>query len=578
MNLNLETWKKDWRLMDAFFDEGEIACIKKSLQDLTVRHVVYCSFENRFARSGGLAAVTDRILPCFNARKDIQRVVLMTPFYPHIIDESQLEKTRESVDIFYDKKKIKLEILKYTHKDNGGVKGDIHEYYLKAPGFFEARNAINDPYIYRENNRELNDNAIRENALFFSKAVPRAVKAVGLESGIVFHLQEWQTALIALTAKIAVLSGDLTSCGTVQTMHNPFDSYIPPGELGKIIHDKYFQRYLRFTEAKGHTAYQLGLQLVDAPVTTVSGHFARELTADILQTHYFAPHLQDIFLKSGVWGVNNGMFVDFPPEFSSKDAYGLEEIKKIKMEKRKALLGILDRYRPPGRFGQLTYKGESITRLPREIPLLVMSGRLDPIQKGFDILLQAVERFDEDEIKVILTPMPVKTPDLDYFYEVAHKCRGNVTVFPMRMAEGFHELQTGCTFGIMPSIYEPFGAAVEYMVNGTVTIARQTGGLAGQIDGGRCGFLYKEDPEYYNLENIRSFIASADNVRDRKNNPWAADMAEHLYHTIKEAARLYREQPEVYYGFIRGGLQKAGEFNWESNAEKYMKFFRMVNR
>ncbi|NIM17186.1 MAG: glycosyltransferase [Candidatus Aminicenantes bacterium] len=564
-------------MMKVFFDEGEIGDIKQRLQNLAVRHVVYCSFENRFAKSGGLAAVTTRILPLFNALKDIQQVVLMTPFYPHIIAENKLEKTGKYAEMVYDKKKIKIEILKYTLKDKGDGKEDIHEYYLKAPGFFEVRNPINDPYLYHEYNQELNNNAIRENALFFSKAVPLAVKAIGLESDIVFHLQEWQTTLIALTAKIAMLSGDLTSCGTVQTMHNPFDSYILPEALGKIVDEKYFKRYLRFTKGKGHTAYQLGLQLVDAPITTVSDNFAKEFITDILQTQHFAPHLQDIFLKNGVWGVNNGMFKEFPPEFSSKDQYTLEEIKKIKLEKRKALLEILDRYNPPERFGQLTYKGKSITHLPRRIPLLVMSGRLDPNQKGFDILLQAVEQFTEDEIKVILTPMPVKASDLDYFYEVANKCKGNVTVFPIHMVEGFHELQTGSTFGIMPSIYEPFGAAVEYMVNGTVTIARQTGGLVNQIDSGECGFLFREDAEYYNLGNIRSFTAAADNIQRRKANPWAVNMTKHLYHTIKAAARLYREQPDVYYRFIRSGFQKARYFNWKTNAEAYMKIFRKVN-
>jgi glycogen synthase len=578
MKLHLETWKKDWRLMKVFFNEGEIAYIKKSLQNLTVRQVVYCSFENRFAKSGGLAAVATRILPSFNALKDIKQVILMTPFYPHIIAENKLEKTGKSIDILYDKKRIKIEILKFILKDKGGSKVDIPEYYLKAPGFFEARNPINDPYIYHENNQELNKNAIRENALFFSKAVPLVVKAVGLDKDIVFHLQEWQTTLIALTAKIAMLSGDLTSCGTVQTIHNPFDSYIPPEALGKIIDDKYVRRYLQFTEGKGQTAYQLGLQLVDAPIITVSENFAREFTTDILQTQHFAPHLQDIFLRSDVWGVNNGMFVDFPSEFSSRDRYTIEEIKKIKLEKRKALLEILDRYQPPERFGQLTYKGKSITCLPREIPLMVMSGRLDFNQKGFDILLQAAEQFAEDEIKVILTPMPVKASDLDYFYEVADKCRGNVTVFPIRMAEGFHELQTGSTFGIMPSIYEPFGAAVEYMVNGTVTIARQTGGLVNQIDSGENGFLFREDSKYYNRENIRAFIEAVDNAQRRKNNPWAVNMAKHLCQTIKEAVRLYREQPHIYYRFIRNGFQKACYFNWESNAEKYMTFFRMVTR
>jgi glycogen synthase len=95
-------------------------------------------------------------------------------------------------------------------------------------------------------------------------------------------------------------------------------------------------------------------------------------------------------------------------------------------------------------------------------------------------LLRAVEKFQEDEIKVILAPKPVRDSGLDYFYEASCKCRGNITVFPIHLEKGFQELQMGSTFGLMPSIYEPFGSAIEYLVNGTPAIFHDTGGLKSQ--------------------------------------------------------------------------------------------------
>ncbi len=571
---NTNQWQKNWGLMEAFFEKKEIETIKERLEKLEARNVVFCSFESRFARSGGLAAVTKTILPALAEIKEIEKVLLMTPFYPYIIDESKLTSTGiKPFDVMYGGESIKVELLKYTPGE-----GKIEEYYLKADGFFEARNPVNDPYWYFPGDPGRNEEAQRENALFFCKAVPFAMKALGIRENIVFHLQEWQTAVIALTCKQAMVKGTLKSCGCVQTMHNPFDSWIPAEMLTKITDNKKIREDKNFKARGGFTAYQLGLQLVDAPPTTVSEHFAGELTSDQLQTGHFADHLQEILKKSGVVGVNNGMFINFPPDFSWKEEYTVDEVKKIKLAKRKALLDILDSYHPKERFGQLTYQYKSIRQLPDNVPILVMSGRLDSFQKGYDILLRAVERFDRDEIKVILTPMPIKDSDLDYFYKVAwkQKCRGNVTVFPIRMEKGYQELQIGSTFGVMPSIYEPFGAAVEYMVNGTVNIARKTGGLIDQIQHQKNGFLYRESPEFYTLGNIKAFARDSDAVQKRGCNPWVQGMVDGLYNAIREAMDIYQNHADDYYRLIIEGFEQARTFTWQRAAQAYFDIYEKV--
>jgi glycogen synthase len=565
--------------MSAFFNDSEIKTIEKKLQSLKIRHVVFCSFESRFARSGGLAAVTIKILPYLKELKQIENVLLVTPFYPDIMDETKLTPTGITFDVEFNNKRVKVELLKYTVDSDRGY---VEEYYLKADGFFETRNSIDDPYGYFPEDPERNEAAARENALFYCKAVPHAVKAVGFNEDIVFHLQEWQTALISLTAKEAMLDGTLVSCGTVQALHNAFDQWMPAETMEKAgipaaaTVGRGFRRHPALRRRGGLTALEMGLQLVDGPVTTVSDRFAEELTEDRLQAEHFAPHLQDIFKKSGVYGVNNGLFIDFPPEYAQKETFTINEIKQIKKEKRENLLKILDTYHPPERFGRLTYKSGPITRLPQKMPILVMSARLDPYQKGFDILLRAVLKFAEDEVKVVLTPMPVKDSDLDYFREVAEKCSGNVTVFPIRMKEGYHELQLGSTFGIMPSIYEPFGAAIEYMVSGTVTIARKTGGLIDQVRHNECGFLYRERPQVYTTDNILSFAGTCDRVAHRTNNRWVEHMAEELYKTIKEATALYQNRPGDYYRMIKEGFKQARTFTWGKAAEKYSRVFEKV--
>jgi glycogen synthase len=576
IKLNLKKWRRDWKLMSVFFNGDEIAYITDRLKNLKIYNAVLCSFENRFAKSGGLAAVTTNILPFLKEINNIQSVILMTPYYPLIMSGSKLISTGISFNVLFNNKTIKVELLEYNLRYGKPQKGSLKEYYLKAEGFFGAGNGLKDPYTYDEKSKERSGAILNENAVFFCKAVPLALNALNIRENIIFHLHEWQTALISLTAKEAMLNGKLKSCGTVQTMHNSYDSKISWDYILKLLDGPRRQKVAGFP-GEGLSFYQIGLQLVDAPVTTVSEHFARELTSDIIQAEQYAPHLHSILTTSGVYGIDNGMFVDFSPEFQKREKHSLDEIREIKLKNRRALLRVLSTCKPSERFGDLTYHGGTISKLPDNIPIIVMTGRLDTVQKGYYVLLRAIEKFSEDEIKVILAPMPVHHANLDYFYEVACKCKGNVTVFPLRMEKGYHELQTGATFGVMPSIYEPFGAAVEYMASGTVNIGRATGGLVDQIDR-KCGFLYKEDSVFCILENVRSFIESADIVQMRKTNPWAQSMADNLYEVLRKAINVYQNHPDDYYQMILNGFKKAKQFNWEANAKKYYQVYEMVSK
>lgn len=581
MALELDGWTKNWHLMNSFFTEAELTTIKSRLKNFQPQYIVLCSFENRFARSGGLAAATIRVLPYLNSLNGVKQAFLLTPYYPLISsDNNKLQSTGIIFTVHFSGKEIPVEILKYSPAAPQGEAGvSVVEYYLKADGFFNSVNELKDPYIYHHDNMERNNLALKENSLFFCAAAPLALQALGFREDIVFHLQEWQTAAIALTAKLAILKDILVSAGTVQTMHNPFDTFLELEDLKKIAETKYYKRYHKHHSA-GLTAYQLGLQLVDGPITTVSKNFALEFVTDIFQTFHFASHLQDILKFNRVYGVNNGTFEDALPEYQAaeQEPDPLNAIKKIKLEKRRTLLKELIEYKPAKRFGELTYKDKPLDMdFPEEIPIIVMSGRLDPVQKGYDILLRAMERFGKDEIKVVLTPMPVKASDLNFFQKVAKRSHGCVTIFPIRMERGYKELQTGSTFGVMPSIYEPFGAAIEYMTLGTVTIARATGGLVDQVEHEKSGFLFKEEPYNYCWENIHTYNHTAFSVEARSENPWVMNMVDRLYETLLKAVTLYRHQPEVYYQMILNGFKKALSFNWDSSAYEYWQTYQKIN-
>jgi glycogen synthase len=576
MKSYLSRWRRDWKLMSLFFTGAEISLITERLKNLQIRNVVFCSFENRFAKSGGLASVMINILPYLKDINTIPSVVLMTPFYPALISRSKLKTTRKHFSLLFANRKINVEILESTQMYSSPGKGIIKEYYLKSDLFFNTSEKLKDPYCYHESDTKKSNEQLRNNALFYCKAVPHALNALGIKEDIVCHLNEWQTALISLTAKEAMTSGMLTSCGTVQTIHNSYDAQFSWETLARLV-DRSRRKKLASLPGDGLSSYQIGLQLVDAPITTVSSNFAAELTSDLIQTKHYAPHLQNILKSSIPIGINNGMFVDYSPSFPAREKHTLAELRTIKLKNRQTLLKTLSTYKPKERFGMLTYKGRTIMKLPDHVPIIVMTGRLDPLQKGYFVLLRAVEKFAEDEIKVILAPLPARKSDLDYFYEVACKCNGNVTVFPFRMNRGYQELQTGSTFGIMPSVYEPFGAAVEYMANGTVNIGRSTGGLVDQIDKG-CGFLYKEDAVFHTQNNVKAFVESSDLMQTRKTNPWIQSMADNLYEVIIKAVDIYQNHPDNYYRLIKNGFRKAGYFSWKKSARKYYKIYNMIRK
>jgi len=564
---------RNWGLISTFFDQREIKFLRSRIEEMPVRQIVYCSFENRLAKSGGLGAVVTSLLPHLNRLPGIERVVLLTPFHACISDLSRVVSTGNRFPILFEGRKIEVEIL--TSSPSFRMAPGVEEYYLASDGFFQAENRIADPYLHDPDNAERNRYLLRRDALFYCATAPQAASRLGLDSETIFHLQEWQTSLLTLTLKQALLEGKLQSVGCVQTLHNPYDDFIPLPELKEILDIGQWEKCRDRVAANGYTALQIGLQLVDGPVTTVSDTFAREMTTDIIQTGYFAPHLQGILRSHPPVGIANGRFIDFPPALPANSANDIGKITAFKEQYRAELLEVLSGYRPASRFGALTWRNRSIRGLPGNIPILVMSGRLDWNQKGFDILIRSLARFAKDEIKIVLAPLPQTESDMVPFRAVATARRGDITVFPMRMSRGYQELLRGATFGLMPSIYEPFGAAVEYMVNGTPTLARRCGGLADQVIDGETGLLFRETDEYYRREHIDRYMTERE-IDARATNPWATSMVDALAQGISRGMDLFQNHHDRYLEMIGRGLVQATRFDWGESALRYLDAYRAV--
>ena len=110
--------------MSLFFTGAEISLITERLKNLHIKNVVFCSFENRFAKSGGLASVMINILPFLKEVNSIPAVLLVTPFYPALMSRSKLKTTRKHFSLLFANRKINVEILESTQKYSKPGKGD----------------------------------------------------------------------------------------------------------------------------------------------------------------------------------------------------------------------------------------------------------------------------------------------------------------------------------------------------------------------------------------------------------------------------------------------------------------------
>lgn len=529
--------------------------------------IVYATWENPFAKGGGIFAVAS------NYGAELVRqgrdLVLLSPYHTFLsssprpgVDVQEVARGR----VEYDGANVEFGV--HEHLDRNGCRWLL----VKAPPFFEDGADQTDPYQPYE--------GLLRQALFFSKVAPFALAAAGLTKNLILHLQDWQAAGIALTAKEAVFAGVIESCASVLTMHNPYDRSMETRNL-RLLSDK-----------APSTVYEWMIPLLDGPLSTVSDAFAAELTSDPLQTGCFATHLQHLLGSLGVTGVNNGLFGK-PAEAYSEAARAAAKagspgpILDEKLAKRRGMLEILAGLNDSRTIGSLDFD-HLLTR--DDIPVFMMFGRLDPGQKGFDVLAQSIETLCERRVdaRFILAPSVLdqnspfagsedtrrQMAAVAQLGLLAHRLPGRVVIYPFRMEAGYMEAMGGSTFAVMPSLYEPFGGATEPFLVGTPVIARKTGGLQQQVVDGKTGFLFRETPEgdQQLLEAEWRHLQSA-GVTDRMKIGLYREIVAALTSAIEAACEFHRSNPTAYAAMLPNLAAKAREFSWSKTAAEYQRIY-----
>ena len=565
----LDSWSRPLNAQRVWFTNEEFRNIETRRQSIELDEatIAYCVYENPFARSGGIFAVSDRYSQTLKARG--QKSVVISPYHDKLQSAPNVEQVDllGSCTVWFAGGPIDVQL--YEHMRDG-----VRWILFRAVGFFNAEGT--DPYAHRDAARLVTD------SLFASAAIPEVLIKLGLKKNVILHCQDWELAATALTMKRALARGDMESAAIVLTTHNPYDQGLAYNLLRMLTYPQHM------AEIRDGTVYQLMIPLTDAPVSTVSKTFASELTTDSLQTTHFAGHLQDVFRSHGLVGVDNGLFGTLGSTFRKRAitdaAKGkFEPILKAKKTLRKKMLKVLSEYEDGRIIGKLTGEnGRSLKTLPDEVPVFFMFGRLDPGQKGFDVLCRAIESLPPGQARFVMAPIVGNAPAAfrDDFERLARSRPGDVAIYPFRMQAGYMETMAGATFGVMPSIYEPFGAATEPYLAGTPVVARKTGGLIQQVTdideslSEGTGITYREQPCRSDRE-WRELMSCTDPY-SRMYTPVYGSMVASLAVALTRATMVYRSEPEKYARMLTQLNVKCEQFSWDRVSEEYGRLYQIA--
>jgi glycogen synthase len=236
---------------------------------------------------------------------------------------------------------------------------------------------------------------------------------------------------------------------------------------------------------------------------------------------------------------------------------------------------------PQNALGTLTAgHGRPLRDLPDAVPVFMMFGRMDPCQKGFDVMARAIELLEPGSARFVLTPdvgggVEAFTEDLR---RLVQSRPGEVLCVLGRMERGYLETMAGATYCVLPSLYEPFGGATEPYLKGTPVVARATGGLVQQVvdlrqdRSGATGLLYREhfvgDSDRATGLLWRELLECGD-PRERCRNRLYAALVENLARALVRAIEVYQRDPDGYAIMLSNLHRQALRFSWEQAADEY---------
>lgn len=382
-----------------------------------------------------------------------------------------------------------------------------------------------DEYYYRDHLYSTEDGDYIDNAerfIFFSKAIPEAVKATGFVPDVL-HCNDWQTALVPVFLKTLYKQDPvLSGIATLFTIHNL-------GYQGLFWHldwhllnigwEYFTPSYLEFY---GKINFLKGGIVFSDILNTVSRKYSEEI-----QTPEFGAGLDGILRtrKEDLYGIVNG--IDYDEWNPEKDRYIPAQYGVNSQRNKKVCKEALQKA-----FG-----------LPanEDAPVISSISRLAD-QKGFDLVAEGLERMLSLGAQYIL----LGTGERKYHELFTALAEKHPEAFSVKIAYDnalAHLIEAGSDMFLMPSRYEPCGLNQLYSLKyGTVPVVRGVGGLEDTI---------RDDPA--NPEQNTGF----------KFYKYSADV---MMEAVQRALAAYRDK-ERWFSMVRRCMEQ--DFSWEKSAEEY---------
>lgn len=550
--------------------------------------IAFVTYETPYAPCGGIAAVM-RYLPDEVRKASDLSTMVLTPYHHRIAQTNSL-KTQAvmTFPVWMEGRQVPVSLEK--------IDENVSWYFLRPEeqdwNFFEGF-----PHPYHVGGRPGETQAILlRDALFFGVSVVRALNVIDNSGDWILLLQDWQAATVALA-----LTQTSPSFKLFLTLHNSYDSGVSDFDLGRVG--------IAGWTCPGSTVLTRAIPFIRQPVFTVSDQFADDLFEDLLQVRITASHLGP--LRGRVMGVNNGPF--------TKCAVGEDQIKRAelgeyvglsewKVSNRQAALQALEKIELKPVWGNISRFDKD-----KDACWFVMAGRDDPLQKGYDVAALAVRELLEDRKqsegrdigRFLFFPIPGDEglEGLGFLRSLAEEFPENVLVMPFVWREGFLATLRGATYGLMPSLYEPFGAANEFYLNGTVGIGRATGGIVQQISPVRAvpsfsqaamrrsqrwhagsvnptGLLFRERDgiesalsDWYQISLGRYDATGGggpDRVQERRSYPLFRAICGELKRAMTDGISIYKSDRSLYYRMLTNGIRFIQRtFSWDRAAHEY---------
>lgn len=450
-----------------------------------------------FFRFGGLGDVA-RSLPATLKELGVD-IRVIVPYYKAVKLGNVKRSHAGKLKVAYAGKQTKVEIYQIFHPVN-----KFPVYFLRSEKYLDIAHGI-------------------DTFAFFNKAVVEIIKQNTLSFiPDIIHCNDIHAGFIPLLVKEAKLP-----IKTILTIHNlAYQGRTSKEILGKLdLHNK-GKLFLWEIKSRQINMLMEGITHADI-VTTVSPTYAKEI-----MTEEFGCGLEDILRgKEGrVFGVLNGIEIN-RRHLAKLHIDPAERADILLFEKKK-------------RENKLHLQKKLGLKVSERLPLSCFIGRIDPLQKGLDILHKMLRRINLTHHQFAVLgagdhEWEERFQWLSKFYPSNVSCNFR---FDEKLA---YRLYAGSDFILIPSKFEPCGLIqMMAMYFGTIPIAHKTGGLIDSIKNEVNGFLF-----------------------DRYSS-------EVLEHTYRKAIKIYQSDRKKMHEMMQEAL--TADFSWKKSAGEYLVLYNKL--